>query len=62
MSSEVLLKRPDVLAAEHNLKSANADIGAARAAFFPTLSLTASGPGKPNHSVPGTGRRSGRRG
>lgn len=43
LSSEVLLKRPDVLAAEHNLKSANADIGAARAAFFPTLSLTTSG-------------------
>lgn len=42
VSSEVLLERPDVLAAEHNLVSANADIGAARAAFFPTLALTAS--------------------
>ena len=42
LSSTVLLDRPDVLQAEHNLKSANADIGAARAAFFPTLSLTAS--------------------
>jgi multidrug efflux system outer membrane protein len=41
VSSEVLLKRPDVLQAEHLLKSNNADIGAARAAFFPTLSLTA---------------------
>lgn len=43
VSSEILLKRPDVLEAEHNLKSANANIGAARAAFFPSLSLTASG-------------------
>jgi multidrug efflux system outer membrane protein len=39
----VLLERPDVLAAEHQLRAANADIGAARAQFFPTLSLTASG-------------------
>ncbi|EHD20815.1 MULTISPECIES: efflux transporter outer membrane subunit [Brenneria] len=43
LSSAVLLQRPDVLAAEHTLKSANADIGAARAAFFPSLTLTASG-------------------
>ncbi len=42
LSSEILLQRPDVLQAEHQLKSANADIGAARAAFFPSLSLTAS--------------------
>ena len=42
ISSDVLLNRPDVLEAEHTLKSANADIGAARAAFFPSLSLTAS--------------------
>jgi multidrug efflux system outer membrane protein len=42
LSSSVLLDRPDVLQAEHQLKSANANIGAARAAFFPSLSLTAS--------------------
>ncbi|HBW1604147.1 TPA: efflux transporter outer membrane subunit [Klebsiella pneumoniae] len=43
ISSSVLLNRPDVLEAEHNLKSANASIGAARANFFPSISLTASG-------------------
>jgi multidrug efflux system outer membrane protein len=43
LSSEVLLRRPDVLAAEHDLQAANASIGAARAQLFPQLTLTASG-------------------
>ncbi len=42
LSSDVLLKRPDVLQAEHQLIAQNANIGAARAAFFPTISLTAT--------------------
>jgi len=40
LSSEVLLVRPDILAAEHQLKASNASIGAARAAFFPRITLS----------------------
>ncbi len=42
LSSEVLLRRPDVLQFESLLKAANASIGAARAAFFPRIALTTS--------------------
>jgi len=43
LPAEVLLQRPDVLAAEHKLIAANANIGAARAAFLPRVTLTGSG-------------------
>ncbi|WP_300667276.1 efflux transporter outer membrane subunit [Desulfoluna sp.] len=42
LSSEVLLKRPDILQAEYALKGAGANIGAARAAFYPRIALTGS--------------------
>lgn len=41
ISSKVLYSRPDIIQAEYNLKAKNANIGAARAAFFPSITLTA---------------------
>jgi len=42
LPSDLLIQRPDIIAAEHQLKATHANIGAARAAFFPHVTLTSS--------------------
>ncbi|HWM70269.1 MAG TPA: efflux transporter outer membrane subunit, partial [Steroidobacteraceae bacterium] len=53
LPSELLTRRPDVFLAETNLRAGHADLAAARAAMFPTLSLTAAG-GVQNPALPAT--------
>jgi NodT family efflux transporter outer membrane factor (OMF) lipoprotein len=53
LPSELLTRRPDILLAESNLRAGHADLIAARAAMFPSLSLTASG-GVQNPALPAT--------
>jgi NodT family efflux transporter outer membrane factor (OMF) lipoprotein len=61
LTSELLARRPDIATAEANLRAAHADLAAARAAFFPTVNLTASGGiaypalGAVVNTLPGTG-------
>jgi multidrug efflux system outer membrane protein len=43
LPSDLLERRPDIMAAEHTLLSANANVGAARSAFFPQITITANG-------------------
>jgi NodT family efflux transporter outer membrane factor (OMF) lipoprotein len=61
LPSELLARRPDIASAEANLQGAHADLAAARAAFFPSINLTASGGvaypalGAVVNTLPGTG-------
>jgi len=51
LPSALLERRPDIRESEHNLMAANADIGVAKAMFFPQVSLLGSGGGAWGHSV-----------
>ena len=53
LADEVLLRRPDVMAAEERLRAANADVGAARAAWLPKLALSLSASGGVISLTPG---------